>query len=90
MSDKKYKTFTDYYNEDEEFRKKHLARLNEKVTCECGFVTARCNLSRHKKSHLHTDKMVNIDRINKIKEEMNQLKNELKILEKKVNINNEK
>lgn len=52
-----YKTFKEYYDEDEEFKKKHLERLNEKIECECGFITARANYTRHKKSHLHIKKM---------------------------------
>ena len=72
----KYKTFVDYYREDPDFRKKHLERLNEKVECECGFITARGNLSRHKKSHLCVDKMKKINRIRELKEELMRLERE--------------
>ena len=74
----KYKTFVDYYKEDPEFRKKHLEKLSERIQCECGFVTARCNLSRHKKSHVHIDKMEKINRIKVLKEELAQLERETK------------
>lgn len=76
----KYKTFKEYYDEDSEFRKKHLQRLNEKIECECGFMTARCNLSRHKKSHIHLQKMQKIQKNNKIQE----LKQEKEIIEDKI------
>jgi hypothetical protein len=47
---KKYKTFKEYY-ENEEFRKKHLIYVNEKVECEnCKQKVSRCNLKRHKTS----------------------------------------
>jgi hypothetical protein len=69
----KYKTFKDYYDSDPEFRKKHLERSNEKVICECGFVSARSNLARHKKSHLHINKMKKINRINELKKELKKL-----------------
>jgi hypothetical protein len=69
MATKKYKTFADYYKSDPEFRKRHLEKLKEEVECECGFVTAKCNLARHRKNHLHTKRMENIKRMNEIKEE---------------------
>lgn len=82
----KYKTFTDYYNNDPEFRRKHLEKLKEKVECECGFVTARSNLSRHKKSHLHIEKMEEIEEekenIIKKKELEKKLEKMMKELEK--------
>ena len=74
-STKKYKTFSDYYHEDEEFRKKHLERLNEKIICDCGFVTARGNLYRHKKSNKHIKKMKTINRIAELEAELKMLKN---------------
>lgn len=73
----KHKSFTDYYNNDPEFRKKHLDKLKEKIECPCGFITARCNLSRHKKSHIHINKMLKINRIKELEEELNQLKKEI-------------
>lgn len=30
-----YKTFKDYYDNDPVFRRKHLDKLREKITCEC-------------------------------------------------------
>lgn len=75
MTDKdKYKTFVDYYHSDPEFRQKHLDKLKEKIICECGFVTARCNLSRHRKSHLHINKIEKINRIKELEAELKKLK----------------
>lgn len=77
MSEKKYKTFTDYYNEDEEFRKKHLEKMNEKIVCECGFITARANLYRHRKSHKHVEKMDKLNKIAKLETELKMLKGQM-------------
>jgi len=42
--------FSDYYK-DENFKEKHKKYILEKVECVlCGFITARCNLTRHRKS----------------------------------------
>lgn len=76
-------TFKKYY-EDPEFKKKHLEKMSEKIKCDCGFMTARCNLSRHKKSHIHIKKMEkagklkNMEKIKQLKEELKKLKEELK------------
>lgn len=78
----KNKKFTDYYRSDPEFRRRHLDRIQEKIECECGFVTAKCNLSRHRKSHIHIKKMKSINKIKdkeqKILDEMEELENELR------------
>lgn len=71
-----HKTFVDYYREDSDFRKKHLAKLSEKIECPCGFHTARANLSRHRKSHIHIEKMKRIDRIQELKDELMRLESE--------------
>lgn len=70
----KNKTFKDYYNNDPEFRKKHLEWQKEKVICECGFVTARSNLYRHRKSHIHINKMDKINRIHELEAELEKLR----------------
>jgi len=52
----------EYFNE---YRKKYyeekkeqvLGYLSEPVACECGFVSARCNLNRHQKTKLHLKKL---------------------------------
>lgn len=73
----KYKTFSDYYKTDSDFKEKHLKRMNEKIICECGFETARANLYRHRKSHLHIEKMEKINRIKELEEELERLKREV-------------
>lgn len=78
----KYKTFTDYYYNDDEFRKNHLKKLNEKIECDCGFITARCNLSRHKKSHLHLARIGNGDEIKKLQKRKKQIDKKIEELVK--------
>lgn len=46
------KTFRDYYA-NEEFKQRHLARMKEKIDCECGKSVSRSNLSAHKKTKKH-------------------------------------
>jgi 1,2-phenylacetyl-CoA epoxidase catalytic subunit len=58
-SDTKH-SFKNYYDNNEEFRKKHIKKMNEKIFCECGFETARSNLYRHKKGSIHTQNMEKI------------------------------
>jgi len=50
--------FKKYYYDHPEFREKHLARMKEKISCECGCVVSRSNLSKHQKSKKHFRKMV--------------------------------
>ena len=53
-------TFKENYDNDPEFKKKHLKYVTEKVKCECGFMTCRNNILKHKKSHIHINKMQSI------------------------------
>lgn len=55
----KPKKFTDYYA-DPKFRKRHLKKMMEKENCECGFYTAKCNMSHHKKSRNHHNRMTKV------------------------------
>ena len=50
-------TFKENYDNDPEFKKKHLKYVTAKVKCECGFMTCRNNMLKHKKSHIHINKM---------------------------------
>jgi hypothetical protein len=81
----KYKTFKDYYHNNEEFRKKHLDKMSEKITCCCGFETARCNLSRHMRSRTHLKNIGNLDEINRLKKEEQKIKKEINVLLEKKN-----
>lgn len=43
--------FKERYATDKEFRDRHIKYMSERIPCpDCGFVTSRCNLSKHKKS----------------------------------------
>lgn len=54
---KRTKTFKEYYS-DEEFKKKHLAHMLEKVECSaCKRMVSRGNISTHKKSRMHVRMM---------------------------------
>lgn len=58
------KTFKDYYA-DEAFRERHLAYMKERVHCECGFETARNNMSKHRKSRNHEKRIQNFEMLYK-------------------------
>jgi uncharacterized coiled-coil DUF342 family protein len=81
MSGEKHKkTFKYYYDNDEEFKKQHLKKLSEKVECECGFIGAKCNMSRHKRSHLHLEKIGKTDEIKKLEKQKIKINNQIKKL----------
>jgi len=47
------KSFGDYYR-DPEFKKKHLARMQEKIECSvCGGSISRSNMTKHQKTIRH-------------------------------------
>lgn len=52
-STKKKFNFKEYYNSNPKFRKRHLAKMNEKIACNCGRLVARCGLARHKRTKSH-------------------------------------
>lgn len=54
--------FKEYYA-DPEFKKKHNTYMLEKVDCECGFTTARCNMTKHKKGRNHKKRMMEKEEI---------------------------
>ena len=55
------KTFKERYQQDVEYRKKHVNYMMTKVPCNgCGFVTARCNMTRHRRSRNHAKRMTMI------------------------------
>ena len=74
--------FKKYYDNNPEFKKRHLKRMSQKITCECGFVTARGNLSRHKKGHLHIQRMGDYDEIVELEEAMEEINQKIKALKK--------
>jgi hypothetical protein len=46
------KTFKDYYS-DPAYKQRHLEYIKQKVPCKCGVITARNNMSTHKKTKKH-------------------------------------
>lgn len=47
-------SFKKFYDENPEYKRKHLNKMLEKVTCPvCGTVTARSNLTKHKQTYKH-------------------------------------
>lgn len=74
------KTFKDYY-QDPEFRKRHKAYILTKVECPCGATTARCNMTRHKKSSKHQlweSKQVSVTKLTKLENKIKELEKLLK------------
>ena len=57
MSEKKISYFKMYYDLNDEFRKKHIARMSEKIQCECGLMTHRSNITRHRTGKHHIRSM---------------------------------
>lgn len=57
---KKYKTFKEYYA-DEEFRKKHLERMKQTTQCKCGKSITRSNMSAHVKTAMHARRMKKLE-----------------------------
>jgi esterase/lipase len=72
-----YKKFKDYYNESEEFRKKHIKYMTQKVNCiKCGQMVARSNMTKHQKTKKCNNKFFEIARIKRrIDEEKRELIN---------------
>ena len=73
----KTKTFKEYY-QDPEFREKHRNYMATKVACDCGAVTARNNMHRHKQTNKHKRLMGQKDKEN----EYDEMKKEIKKLNK--------
>jgi hypothetical protein len=49
---KKKKTFADYYSKPE-YKARHLAYVRAKVTCKCGKLVQRCNMTKHCQTKKH-------------------------------------
>ena len=49
--------FSKKYYANDEYKAKHNAYMSEKVACECGVITARANMSHHRKTKYHLKKM---------------------------------
>lgn len=54
------RNFKKKYDNDPEFREKHLSYLKEKIECPgCGRQVIRCNLTRHKQTSIHMNNLIN-------------------------------
>lgn len=67
------KSFKDYYK-NEDYKKKHLEYIKEKITCDCGCQVTRVGMCKHKRNEKHNKIMNNIkknedERLNKIIDE---------------------
>lgn len=50
MEGKKVKKFMDYY-QNEDFKKKHLEKMKEKINCNnCNKLVSRCNMCKHQRT----------------------------------------
>lgn len=58
--------FKSKYYSNPEYKKKHIAYISEKIKCECGTTTARCNMYKHIQTAKHKQMM---DLINKSKQQ---------------------
>lgn len=75
-------TFKERYDNDPEFRKKHLKYIQQKKTCECGAVINRNN-SLHKKTEKHK-KLMKLQKNNNETSKIKDLENELQQLQKRL------
>lgn len=50
--------FKNYYYDNPDFRERHLAKMREKITCECGCLVSRSNFSKHQNNKKHFRRMV--------------------------------
>ena len=83
---KNKKTFKEYYA-DPEFKKKHLEKYRQKITCECGAIVGAYNMTKHKKTNKHLKiselkeaKLKRIEKeLDKCKEMLKNAQNDLKV-----------
>jgi len=82
---KQKKTFKEYYDESQEFKKKHTEYVLTKVECKyCGSITARCNMPKHQRTNkciTAKTKKENEQKTEKQKELENALQVALKIIQ---------
>ena len=80
--------FIDRYNEDKEYRVKHLQYMQEKVECGCGKTLSRSYMSGHRQTRAHqnwlSSKKPEIVKIKKRIAELQKYEDELKRLRKKL------
>ena len=59
------KTFKEYY-QDPAYRERHLSYIKKYVPCSCGASVMRCNMTNHKKTKRHIEKVKQIKKDGKI------------------------
>ena len=90
VEDKKKKfCFKEYYNSNPEFKKRHLAKLAEKVLCSCGKTCSKGRYAKHLMTTLHLNAVKSSDEvkprtINDLVKEIEILKNKVDQFEKKI------
>jgi len=83
-----------HYYADPEFRKRHLRYMSTKIPCpECGFVTFRSNMTRHRRSSNHEKRLrqreLDVARVKQeneiLRQETERLRRKIKAMAKKDN-----
>ena len=82
------KSFKEYYS-DPIYKKKHLDHMKQKVPCVCGVITARCNMSHHKKTEKH-HKLIIKHKLQEYEDKLKHLKLQTKKLIKSLKENEDK
>lgn len=75
-------SFKEYYDNNPEFKERHLENMREEIVCVCGCKTTRGNKYNHRKSKLHCAK---IEIMNKDRE-LKKANREIRKLKKMLNI----
>lgn len=84
--EKKKFSFKEYYDNNAEFRERHIAKCKEQVTCECGCVVQKWHYARHKKQKKHIKHMEEINK-NKPENIIKHVELELEKLKQIINTN---
>ena len=78
--------FVEKYNNDDDFKSKHLTYVMEKVKCpDCGKMYSRCNISHHKATKYHK---ASVKKNNDIIEQLTSLKSDMNNNDNNNNNNN--
>ena len=68
---------TKYYSQPE-YKQKHNNYMCEKIMCQCGVMTARANMSKHRKTMHHLEYINKNDKVKQLEEENKKLTEQLK------------
>lgn len=80
------KKFMDYYNNDPEYRERHLQKLKEKIECDCGEMVSRASMARHRRTTKHQNKINDItnDKVLELEMRVQDLEKKVRRLKKKI------